>query len=100
MIALLGAGKGHGPFAGWLSYRAGDIFQEVHEWLAWTMLTVVMMHFAGVIASSRAQCNLLASMLTGCKRALITDREVAARTSAASLLVLVLLSGAFLYFLP
>jgi cytochrome b len=47
----------------------GDALEEAHEALAWSLLTVVVVHVAGVLlASVLHRENLVAAMITGRKR--------------------------------
>ena len=69
-IVTLGAEQRLGPLAARFSYATGDAMHELHEALAWAMLAVVAVHVAGVLAGSLVEReNLVASMLTGLKRA-------------------------------
>jgi cytochrome b len=48
----------------------GDVLEELHEAVAFGMLTVVVLHLVGVLASSLMHReNLVRSMITGLKRA-------------------------------
>lgn len=70
IVALLALGLLTGA-TGWLTYNevGGEMFEEVHEVLASTMLAVAALHVAGVIASSLAHReNLVRAMFTGMKR--------------------------------
>ncbi len=69
IVALLVLGLGTG-ISGWmiLNEIGGDVFEELHEGLANTMLAVVIIHILGVIVSSRLHReNLVGAMITGYK---------------------------------
>lgn len=83
-LALLTAG------AGWLTYEeiGGDMFEELHEGLAATMLTVVGIHLAGVVVGSLAHGeNLVRAMVTGRKRGAPDEAISGTRPLAAVLLL-------------
>lgn len=63
LAALAGA-------SGWLTYQemAGEWMEEVHEVVTAGMLTLVLVHIAGVVVSSRLHGeNLVRAMMTGVK---------------------------------
>jgi cytochrome b len=70
IVALLALGaltalSGHATYADW----GGHWLEEVHEVLANTMLALVLVHVAGVVASSVGHReNLVRAMVTGRKR--------------------------------
>lgn len=69
IVALLSLGLLAGA-SGWLVYQdsGGHFAEELHEVLAATMLTVVVLHVAGVVVSSLAHReNLVRAMITGLK---------------------------------
>lgn len=83
-LALLTAG------AGWLTYEeiGGDMFEDLHEGLAATMLTLVGLHLAGVAAGSLVHGeNLVRAMLTGRKQGAPDDAIAGVRPLAALLLL-------------
>lgn len=80
--------------SGWLQYNdiGGEVFEEIHEVLGNAWLVVVLIHVAGVVASSLAHReNLARTMITGMKEAR-TDEPAAegSRTFVAVLLLVVL----------
>lgn len=49
--------------------RVGEVFEEIHEVLAWSMAAVVVVHVAGVVWHTiRHRENIAGSMLSGYKR--------------------------------
>jgi cytochrome b len=85
IVLLLGLGIVTG-LAGWAIYNdiGGHLLEEVHESLATAMLTVVLVHVAGVFSGSLLHGeNLVRAMLTGRKEgpadaAIASTRPVAA----------------------
>lgn len=68
-IGTLGGEERHGPLAGVLSFRAGDVLHEVHETAASVMLILVLAHLVGVLVESVLHReNLVAAMVNGRKR--------------------------------
>ncbi|MFC1684077.1 cytochrome b/b6 domain-containing protein [Pseudomonadota bacterium] len=68
-LLTLGGEERHGPLAGWLSFAQGAFFHDIHELLAWVMLSIVAMHLVGVVVESLIHRESLAiSMLTGYKK--------------------------------
>jgi cytochrome b len=89
IVALLAMGLATGA-SGWLTYQdAGEMFEELHEGLAATMLGVAGIHVAGVAVSSLMHReNLVRAMFTGFK----LGRPDEAITSTRPLAVLLLLT--------
>jgi len=70
VTGLLGFGgeERQGPLAGLLNYSQGHFALYLHEWLAWLMLGMVIIHLMGVLVESLLHReNLVAAMLTGYK---------------------------------
>mgnify|MGYP001043017983 FL=1 len=89
IVALLVLGVLSGA-SGWLVYQnlGGEWLEEVHEALASGMLTVAIIHVAGVVVSSLAHReNLVRSMLTGFKRGRPDEAIAGARPLALLLLL-------------
>lgn len=98
-VVTLGAEKRLGVLAGWYGYRVGDIAHALHQWLAYAMLAVVAVHILGVLVGCLVDReNLVASMLTGYKRADSAIAAVEARRGIAVTLALALAFGALGYF--
>ena len=76
----------------------GEMFEESHETLAYAMLTVVFLHIAGVVVSSRLHGeNLVRAMLTGYKSG--TPEQGIARPFAwlGGIMALIIAAGLMLY---
>ena len=89
IVLLLGLGIVTG-LAGWAIYNdiGGHWLEEVHEALAATMLTVVIVHVAGVISGSLLHGeNLVRAMLNGRKSGAPDAAIRSARPLAAALLL-------------
>lgn len=89
IVALLGLGLLTGA-SGWLIYNdlGGHWVEELHEAIASTMLTVVLIHVAGVIASSLLHReNLVRAMLHGHKQGEEADAIPSARPIFAFILL-------------
>jgi len=70
IVLLLGLGM-LTALAGWANYNeiGGEMFEDLHEGLAATMLAVVIVHLAGVASGSLLHGeNLVRAMLTGRKQ--------------------------------
>ncbi|UCV29850.1 cytochrome b/b6 domain-containing protein [Ferribacterium limneticum] len=75
---------------GWAMYNelGGEWLEDLHEGLAATMLTVVIVHVAGVISGSLLHGeNLLRAMLTGHKQGSPDEAIPSARPLAAIVLI-------------
>ena len=89
IVLLLALGLLTGA-SGWLTYQeiGGELFEELHEGLASTMLAVVMVHLLGVAAGSLVHReNLPRAMVTGLKIGAAQEAIVSARPLAAVALV-------------
>jgi cytochrome b len=90
IVALLGLGI-LTSLAGWGIYNdlGGNLLEELHEGLAVTMLTVVLIHLAGVFSGSLLHGeNLVRAMITGFKNGLPDEAIVSARPLAGLLLLI------------
>ncbi|MEZ5923990.1 MAG: cytochrome b/b6 domain-containing protein [Hyphomicrobiaceae bacterium] len=68
-LVVLGGVVRQGPLAAFTTYAAGRSVKEVHEWLAWGVVVLVVLHVSGVMFESRRESeNLSRAMLTGRKR--------------------------------
>lgn len=98
-ILTLGAEKGLGPLAGRFGYRVGDLAHEAHWWLAYGMGAVAVVHVAGAIYGSFAEReNLVASMVTGYKRAGGREPDVEPRRGMAIAMLAIAALGALASF--
>lgn len=89
IVLLLGLGILTG-LSGWAHYNelGGEAVGEVHELLAASMLTVVIVHLAGVFSGSLLHGeNLVRAMLTGRKNGTPAEAIPSARPLAALLLL-------------
>ena len=89
IVLLLGLGIVTG-LAGWAIYNdiGGHWLEEIHEALAATMLTVVIVHVAGVISGSLLHGeNLVRAMVNGYKQGAADAAIRSARPLAAALLL-------------
>lgn len=90
LMLALAIGTG---LSGWLHYNdfGGEVFEEIHEVLGNAWLVVVLIHVAGVIASSLAHReNLARTMITGMKQ--VRADEPAAEGPRMIVAVLLLLA--------
>lgn len=99
-LLTLGGQEQAGPLRGALSFGAGARFRNLHEILAWALLTLAALHVAGVVVGSLVHReNLIGAMITGRKRA-AREPNVRTRLSIGLVVVALLLAGAGLYFRP
>ncbi len=67
-MLVFGGEEGHGPVARFVSSLVGDYARPLHEFLAWSMITLVGLHLAGVVVESVLHReNLIGAMITGYK---------------------------------
>jgi len=89
IMLLLALGIATG-IVGWAMYNeiGGEWLEDLHEGLAVTMLTVVIVHIAGVLSGSVLHGeNLVRAMLTGYKQGLPEEAISSARPLAAIILL-------------
>lgn len=90
IVALLGLGILTSA-SGWAIYNdvGGHLLEELHEGLAATLLTVVVIHLAGVISGSLLHGeNLVRSMITGWKNGQPGEAIASSRPLATLLLLI------------
>ncbi|MCU7939617.1 MAG: cytochrome b/b6 domain-containing protein [gamma proteobacterium symbiont of Bathyaustriella thionipta] len=96
-LLTLGGEEQQGPLAGYLNYSQGHLAHELHDWLAWLMLGMVIIHLAGVLIESLLHReNLVAAMLTGCKS---SDADAVSTAShwkvGVTMLVIIISAGIY-----
>ena len=90
-LVVLGGVDKSGPFAPWVSYAQGSGVLGLHEALAFGILALVAMHFAGVIFESRrSHENLTRAMVTGVKERRPGDHASAPRSPHPALAVVII----------
>ena len=90
IMLLLALGIATG-IVGWAMYNeiGGEWLEDLHEGLAVTMLTVVIVHIAGVLSGSVLHGeNLVRAMLTGYKQGLPEEAISSARPLVAVMLLI------------
>jgi hypothetical protein len=98
-VLTLGGEEGHGPLAGHINYGIGIISREVHEYAAWAMLALVVIHLAGVIIESLVhRDNLIWSMITGRKETDAGIISVHGHHLLGLLIIVIISSSAAVYF--
>lgn len=100
-LVVLGGEEGLGPLAGILTVAQGVTLHGWHEWLAWTLLVVVLFHLAGVMLESLLQHRSLPrSMVSGTAPAHENEAEPRNAVTTAVVLLLVVSSFAANWFYP
>jgi len=67
-LLALGGEEGHGPLKGYISFAVGTNARDVHEYLAWVLLGITIIHVLGVIVESLIhKDNLIWAMVSGKK---------------------------------
>jgi cytochrome b len=98
-VATLGGLEQYGPLAGCLNFAQGEMSQQWHEILAWTLLGVVVIHVIGVIVASWLHGeNLPRAMVTGEKMAEQGHTSVSLHGVVAIVLVILVMGGGGYYF--
>ena len=98
-LLTLGGEEHHGPFAGLISFPAADVFREIHEFSAWAMLAMVVVHISGVIVESMVHReNLVLAMFSGYKTGADSGIIVRPRAIVAVVLILLVLLSTFFTF--
>lgn len=88
-LVVLGGEEGFGPLAGMFTIAQGAAVHRWHDWLAWALFAIVVLHLLAVALESVLQRqNLPRSMVTGLKRA---DAQEAEPHNAAAIGLLLLL---------
>lgn len=67
-VVTTGGVDKQGPLRGFISYDAGRLFRELHQFAAYGLLVLIVGHLGGVIFESRREgFNLARAMVTGLK---------------------------------
>lgn len=99
-MIVLGGEEGFGPLAGMVGIGQGVAVHHWHDFLAWALLAVVVLHLAGVVLESVLQRqNLPRAMVTGQKLAEEGEAEPhnAATTGRVMLLAIGLFAAAWIF---
>jgi len=100
-LVVLGGEEGFGPLAGVFSIAQGVAVHAWHNWLAWALLGIVVLHLAAVVLESVLQRqNLPRAMVTGLKQADECEREPRNATATGLLLLLGFTLFAAAWFYP
>lgn len=100
MLALGGAFQ-QGPLAGYFSFARGEGFLEAHEFLAYSLAAVIVLHVGGVVVESAlTRDNLFTAMIHGLKSGYSTRLAAAPFTTLGITLTVMLSVATGVYFLP
>ncbi len=96
-LLAFGGEERQGPLAGLLNFPQGRFAHELHEWLSWLMLGVVIIHVMGVLVESMLHReNLVVSMLTGFKSSTAGAMSTLSHWKVgATMLVAIITAGLF-----
>lgn len=98
-LLTLGGEEGHGPLAGYVNYAVGIYSREIHEYAAWAMLGLVVIHLLGVVVESFVhKDNLIWAMITGHKEAEAGVPHVRGHHLLGLLIVTIVSVSALMYF--
>jgi hypothetical protein len=100
-LVVLGGEEGFGPLAGMFTIAQGAAVHRWHDWLAWALFAIVVLHLLAVALESVLQRqNLPRSMVTGLKRADAQEAEPHNAAAISLLLLLVTTVFALAWFQP
>jgi cytochrome b len=96
-LLTFGGEEQQGPFAGFLNYPQGILAHDLHEWLAWLMLGMVVIHVIGILVESLLHReNLVTAMLTGYKTSSVDAMHTRSHWNVgAALLVISITAGLY-----
>jgi cytochrome b len=98
-LLVLGGEEAHGPLRHVVSYEVGTAAREFHEFFAWSMLSLVGVHIAGVLVESMLHKeNLVWAMLSGYKDAVAGHPGVSSRGLVGVAMLVLALGSAGFYF--
>jgi cytochrome b len=94
-LVVLGAEESQGAVRGLAGHPLGEAIKELHEFLSWLMLALVLGHLAGVVVESVAHReNLAKAMLTGRKAGGPADGIAGAHRLVAAIMLACMAAGA------
>lgn len=98
LLALAGE-EGHGPLQGLVNYTVGIASHSAHEFLAWVMLALTVIHVLGVIIESILHReNLIWAMLSGQKEAAAGSTNIHGHHYLGIFISITIIFAAFTYF--
>jgi cytochrome b len=98
-LITFGGEEQQGPLAGLLNYPQGRIAHELHEWFAWLMLGMVVIHLLGVLVESLLHKeNLVTAMITGLKLSDGGKISTASHGKSAIIMLLVIITSGLSWF--
>ncbi len=101
VTGLLGFGgeEQQGPLAGLLNYTQGHFALDLHGWLSWLMLGMVIIHLMGVVVESLLHReNLVAAMLTGFKPSAAGTISTASRWKIGAAMLVTIIAASLSWF--
>ncbi|MCU7800979.1 MAG: cytochrome b/b6 domain-containing protein [gamma proteobacterium symbiont of Lucinoma myriamae] len=98
-LLAFGGEERQGPLAGLLNYPQGRLAHELHEWLAWLMLGIVIIHLIGVLVESLLHReNLVAAMLTGFKLSDAGEISTASHWKIGVIMLVIIITAGLSWF--
>ena len=98
-LLAFGGEERQGPLAGLLNYPQGRFVHELHEWLAWLMMGMVIIHLIGVLVESLLhQENLVTAMLTGFKSSDADEISTASHWKIGVIMLVVIITAGLSWF--
>lgn len=98
-LLALGGEEQHGPLSGLLNFQQGYLAHELHEWLSWLMLGLVIIHVMGVqVESILHRENLVISMLTGFKPSEAGEMSTHSHWKTGVSMLVVIITAALFWF--
>jgi cytochrome b len=98
-LLAFGGEERQGPLAGLLNYPQGRLAHDIHEWLSWLMLGMVILHLMGVLVESLLHReNLVAAMLTGFKPSAAGTISTASHWKVGAAMLLAIITAGLSWF--